>query len=131
MAAAGISRTEDRSVEEERDALEALKLTIELGCDVNAANKNGLTALHGAASTGADEIIRFLVSKGAKLDVMDKYGETPLSISLGDPNGLAEDYKRRVHKTTEALLRKLTGDYVSLTEAAELANKPGVSRIPQ
>ena len=43
----------------------------------------GLTALHGAANRGSDEIIRFLVDKGAKLDVKDKEGRTPLAWAEG------------------------------------------------
>jgi ankyrin repeat protein len=116
MAAAGIGRSEDRTLEEERAALEALKLISDLGGDVNAVNKNGLTAVHAAAYTGANEILRFLAAKGAKLNVMDKFGESPLSIAAGDPNGLAEDHARRLHPSTLTLLRKLTGDYTSLAE---------------
>jgi ankyrin repeat protein len=123
MAAAGIGRSEDRPKEDEGNALEALKLTLELGGDVNAANRSGLTAMHGAASTGSDDIIQFLVDRGARLDVRDKFGETPLSIASGDPNGLAEDAYRRVHPATEALLRKLTGDHASLVSMAN--SSPG------
>ena len=36
----------------ERDALEAVKLCLELGHDVNAVNTSGDTALHGAAYRG-------------------------------------------------------------------------------
>jgi hypothetical protein len=43
----------------------------------------GLTALHGAANRGNDDIIRFLVEKGAKLDVADKEGRTPLTWAEG------------------------------------------------
>jgi ankyrin repeat protein len=118
MAAAGISRTEDRTKEEVTNALEALKLTVELGGDVNHVNRNGLTAMHGAAYTGADEIVQYLADKGARLDVNDKFGETPLSIAAGDPNGLADDFSRRVHRSTEALLRQLLDDNISLTAAA-------------
>jgi ankyrin repeat protein len=41
------------------------------GMNVNAVNSMGLTALHGAANRGSDDIIRFLVDKGAKLDRAD------------------------------------------------------------
>jgi uncharacterized protein len=68
MAAAGLSRTEDRTKEEEKNALNALKFIVELGGDVSTANANGLTAMHGAAYTGADEIVQFLADKGARLD---------------------------------------------------------------
>ena len=51
--------------------------------DVNAVNSMGLTAVHGAANRGSDDIIRFLVDKGAKLDVKDKEGRTPLTWAEG------------------------------------------------
>ena len=114
MAAAGISRSEDRTKEEEKNALEAVELTVELGGDVNATNKNGYTAMYAAASTGADEIVQFLAGRGARLDVMNKFGETPLSIAAGDPNGLVgagNGASQPVHASTEALLRKLMGDH--------------------
>ena len=37
----------------------------------------------GAANRGSDDIIEFLVSKGAKLDVKDKEGRTPLAWAEG------------------------------------------------
>ena len=55
-----------------------MKLCYDLGLDVNAVNSMGLTAVHGAANRGSDDIIRFLASKGAKLDVKDKEGRTPM-----------------------------------------------------
>jgi ankyrin repeat protein len=58
--------------------LEAVKLCVDLGIDVNAANDMGLTAIHGAANRGSDDIIAYLASKGAKLDAKDKVGRTPL-----------------------------------------------------
>ena len=51
--------------------------------DVNAVNSMGLTAVHGAANRGSDDIIRFLVEKGARLDVKDKEGRTPLTWAEG------------------------------------------------
>ena len=51
--------------------------------DVNEVNSMGLTAIHGAANRGSDDIIRFLVARGAKLDVKDKEGRTPLTWAGG------------------------------------------------
>lgn len=99
-----------RSEEEERNAFEAVKLAVELGADVNAANTFGLTALHGAAYTGSDAIIRFLVEKGAKVNVTDSAGQTPLTIAeaIKPPglkrNELTPQYPR---KSTADLLRSL------------------------
>ena len=84
MAAAGINWVFDQTYDEGPKALlEAVQLCYELGMDVNAVNSMGLTALHGAANRGSDDIIRFLVDKGAKLDVKDKEGRTPLTWAEG------------------------------------------------
>jgi ankyrin len=83
MAAAGLLRGQDYTDEEKRLATEAVRIAVELGGDVNAANEDGLTALHGAATNGANGVVEFLAQKGAKLDVRDKYQQTPLSIATG------------------------------------------------
>jgi len=84
MAAAGVNWVVDQTYDEGQPALlEAVKLCAELGMDINAINSMGLTALHGAANRGSDEIIRFLVQQGARLDVKDKEGRTPLTWAEG------------------------------------------------
>ncbi|MGH9145303.1 MAG: ankyrin repeat domain-containing protein [Vicinamibacterales bacterium] len=84
MAAAGVNWVVAQTSDEGPKALlEAVKLCSELGMDVNAVNSMGLTALHGAANRGSDDIIQFLIDKGAKLDVKDKEGRTPLSWAEG------------------------------------------------
>jgi ankyrin repeat protein len=52
----------------EREALtlEAVKLTAELGVDLNAASPNGRTALDAAKALKYDTVVKFLVEKGAK-----------------------------------------------------------------
>ena len=69
---------------ESKEALmEAVKLCLEKGGDVNAKNSMGVTAVIGAANRGSDDIIEFLVKKGARLDVKDKEGRTPLTWAEG------------------------------------------------
>ena len=63
--------------------LDAVKLCLDLGMDVNDVNSMGLTAIDGAANRGSDEIIKFLVEKGARLDVKDKEGRSPLNWAEG------------------------------------------------
>ena len=63
--------------------LEAVKMLVDLGGDVNQANEMGLAPLHGAAFRWSDEVISYLVSKGAKLDTKDKVGRTPLTWASG------------------------------------------------
>ncbi len=77
MAAAGVNWMAAQTFTESKEAqLEAVKLCLEKGGDVNAVNSMGITAVMGAANRGSDEIIQFLVSKGARLDVKDKEGRT-------------------------------------------------------
>ena len=85
MAAAGlnfvVSQTFTRSDEE---YLEAVKLCIEKGNDVNAVDsRTGLTAMHGAANRGFNAMIKLLYEHGAKLDVKDKQGRTPMTYAEG------------------------------------------------
>ena len=84
MAAAGINWTVAQTYDEGPEhVLEAVKLAQSLGNDVNATNDMGLQAVHAAANRGLDDVIRFLVEKGAKLDVPDKQGRTPLTWAKG------------------------------------------------
>jgi hypothetical protein len=39
--------------------------------------------MHGAANRGSDDIIKYLASLGAKVDVKDKEGRTPLAWAEG------------------------------------------------
>jgi len=84
MAASGVNWVFSQTYSEGEPALlEAVKLCVELGMDVNAKNSMGLTALMGAANRGSDSIIEYLVSKGAKLDAKDNVGRTPYNWAEG------------------------------------------------
>lgn len=66
----------------ERGVLEVVKAAVELGVDVNAVNFVGDTALHHATNKGFNAVIRFLVNSGARLDMRNKRGQTPLDIAM-------------------------------------------------
>lgn len=83
MVAAGVGRGQDFTEEEKGLALEAVQYAVELGNDPAAANLDGLTALHGAATNGATELVTWLAEQGADLDAKDKFQQTPLSIAFG------------------------------------------------
>jgi ankyrin repeat protein len=91
MAAAGLgclAPTEEAGTEDE--AVEAVKLAIELGNDVNAVDDNGETAMHGAAYKNFPNVVELLANKGIKVETWnrrDKYGWTPLSIAEGHRPG--------------------------------------------
>jgi ankyrin repeat protein len=71
------------SPDQEPEALEAVKMLVGLGNDVNAANDRGETAMHGAAYRGAPSIVQYLADQGAKLDVRSNQGWTPWTIANG------------------------------------------------
>lgn len=84
MAAAGVNWVVAQTYTVSPEALlEAIALCLELGADINATNSMGLTALLGAANRGSNEIIEFLVANGARLDVADVHGRTPLRWAEG------------------------------------------------
>jgi len=107
MAAAGVNWVVGQTYTESKEStMEALKLCLEKGGDVNAKNSMGLTAVMGAANRGADNILEFLVSKGAKLDVKDNEGRTPTVWAEGV--FLATNAPER-KPSTIALIEKLSG----------------------
>ena len=84
MAASGVNWVVAQTYTESLPArLDAVKLCLELGADVNATNSMGLTALLGAVNRGSNDIIELLVARGARLDIKDKEGRTPLRWAEG------------------------------------------------
>jgi ankyrin repeat protein len=65
----------------EEPALEAVRMLIEMGADVNHASSTGDTALHGCAVNGFPKIAEFLVSKGAHVNAKNRLGQTPLALA--------------------------------------------------
>ncbi|HEY7170346.1 MAG TPA: ankyrin repeat domain-containing protein [Vicinamibacterales bacterium] len=106
MLAAGLGRYLAESRVTEPQALEAVKVIVELGADVKAANEAGNTALHGAAQIKANTVIEFLVAHGADVNAANKRGQTP--VILGDTvrAGSATVASRT---STGDLLRRLGG----------------------
>jgi ankyrin repeat protein len=120
--AAGIGWVEGITYEWSPEAtLEAVKMLIGLGLDVNLQADTGRVALHGAAHKGRTEVIQALVDAGARLNVRD-YGNTDnrggkLAIHTWEPVDYADGLVRVgvqsaiAHPEAGLLLRKL------LTEA--------------
>jgi ankyrin repeat protein len=73
------------------DALDALTLALALGAGrIDAANKDGDTALHAAVFRATPAAIRVLAAHGASLTVKNKRGTTPIDDALkGIPGGSA------------------------------------------
>jgi ankyrin repeat protein len=89
MAACGIGVGSAQATEtagDEPEVLEAAKLLLDLGADVNAVDANGETAMHGAALKNLPKVVQFLADKGAKVEVWNKennFGSTPLMLAQG------------------------------------------------
>lgn len=93
------------SVGTNEEAFEAVKAAYELGdTAVDAADDRGWTALHGGAFRGSNEIVQYLVAKGASFEPKTrKEGWTALNIADGVYfNGT---FKR--NEPTAALMRQL------------------------
>lgn len=98
MLAAGVGA--ERGARDQKDAIEAARLALAMGGDVNAKlteiaadgparnQEDGRTALHAAVYLGWTDMIRFLIENGADINIKDRYGMTPIKLALGDPEGL-------------------------------------------
>jgi ankyrin repeat protein len=124
MAAAGVGWADGMTHQySEAETLELVRLLVDVdgrdgrdgrGAAINQANDHGITALHGAAYKGADNVVQFLVEHGADLAAKDKgedYGfgastvpMTPLNWAEGVPIGMSSAI---YHPTTVALLTRL------------------------
>ena len=66
----------------------AVRALIEQGADVNAAEGDGMTALHWAAERGEAEVVDVLIAAGAAVDVRTRIGAyTPLHLASRGGHG--------------------------------------------
>jgi uncharacterized protein len=121
--ASGIGWVEGITFEwSEAQNLEAIKMCLDLGIDVNAVDSDGRTALHGAAHKGRVPVVQALVDHGAKLDAHDfgsrdtsnpnqkKYGYTWQPVEYADGVVRVGVQSSIAHTEAAALLRKLMQD---------------------
>jgi hypothetical protein len=84
---------------------------------VDGADKDGRTALMGAAHKGSNEVVQLLVSRGAKLDAVDNGSRDTVNGELLGHKWMAVDYADGLvrvgvqsaipHPETAVLLRKM------------------------
>ena len=106
----GIPHYETEDVE--RKAIAALEILLDAGADVNARTTGGRlgagqTALFGAAFWGWNDVVRYLVERGAKIDVADVAGLTPIDAALGRIGGHDRGTSIEVFADTAQLLADL------------------------
>ena len=118
MVAAGVDFTEgqdkygrrwftlDTTPLQER-AMAAVQYCLDLGLDINAANENGQTALHGAVYFGGTRMVPFMVERGANVNAVNKHGQTPWRI-VSEGEYRAGSFI--VHPETGEILAKLGAD---------------------
>jgi ankyrin repeat protein len=88
QAATGVGYGEGYAANSHRNAptgwMPAVRYLVEeLGVDVNARDHEGNTALHHAAARGDNEMILYLVSKGADVMAVNRAGETTVDMANG------------------------------------------------
>ena len=91
----------------EADLRQAVELLVERNVDVNASTDDGITAIHLAAQGGLDSIITVLAKAGARLDVKDKRGRTPVDMAMGVGGRGRAGGPPPVYERTAKLLKEL------------------------
>ena len=83
MMASGLGRVPAETRVTEGESVAAVRFLLERGAEINAANGDGRTALHGAAHVRSDALVELLVDHGAEVRAGDRRGITPLMIAEG------------------------------------------------
>lgn len=143
MAAAGLgSRDADtRGVfttpDVQQRAIAALELLLDAGGDINATiegrygeyccpypsdesldHMKGQAPIHGAAFWGWNDVVTYLVERGADLDVRDARGMSPEDAALGRAGGNSRGDRIDVHEDTAELIRRLSAERTGAPAAA-------------
>jgi ankyrin repeat protein len=101
MAAAGIGWGYHYNMNVPDNWMPTVKYCVQLGADVNAADSRGYTAIHGAAYLGNNEMVNYLIEKGADVKAVAKDKNTVADMANGPTRfGIP-------HPETLALLEKL------------------------
>lgn len=115
MAAAGLGSVDAdtrgwyTTFDVQQRSIASLELLLKAGADINAAGgRRQQTPLAAAAYWGWNDVVQYLFDHGAKLDVKDSSGMSPIDAALGKAGGNSRGGQRiDVHEDTAALLRKL------------------------
>jgi ankyrin repeat protein len=112
MAANVATREEDMTGRNKtpKDAIETITLLLAAGTDVNGADNQGRTAVHGSALWGLTDVIKFLQKTGANINAPDKRGYTALDYARGLAGGFGfGGTSSVVHEDTAKAIAELGG----------------------
>ena len=113
MMAANVSAREEDMTgrnKTEKDIIESIRLLLAAGTDINGADVQGRTALHGAAQWGLTDVVRFVHANGGDINAIDKRALTPLDHALGRAGGFGFDGRSEVERPeTAKVIRELGG----------------------
>jgi ankyrin repeat protein len=109
----------------QQKSIEALTVLLDAGAEIDARTTGGgrgkgpgQTALFGAAFWGWDDVVTFLVERGAKIDVADAEGRTPVDAAMGRAGGHDRGSTIMTFERTAALLEQLCADQPDCNLAA-------------
>jgi ankyrin repeat protein len=109
----------------QKKAIEALQVLLDAGADINAVTTGGgrgkapgQTALFGASFWGWNDVVTYLVGKGAQIDLADSEGRTAVDAALGRAGGHDRGSTIVTFEETAALLQKLCSEQPGCNLAA-------------
>lgn len=126
MAAAGLGSNDIDTrgkYKSEQQAVDSIDALVAAGADVNAADRRGQTALHGAAYWGWNDVVKCLASHRANLDAKDAKGMTPVDSAMGRAGGHGRGGQSvEVHEATATLLKQLMATNTTASNAGPPLN---------
>jgi ankyrin repeat protein len=96
----GLSVLDGGKVPDEARVVEAVAVALQQSINIDATNRNGDTALHAASLMGYNSVVKLIAQKGAKLNIKNNRGVTPLASLTGRGENV-------LHPSTAELLRTL------------------------
>ena len=124
LAASGVGALDDgdEAAATEEEAIQAVKLLLDLGADINAVDNNGETAMHGAAYQSLPKLVQLLAERHAGIKVWNRKNKcdwTPLMIAHGHRPGNF----RPAPETIAALEKVMQAAGVALPPKAKAGNR--------